>query len=267
MTWQDFGKLVFEIEDADPGYMLLERAPISTDQKQRFLAAWVTFYNPGIAAKACQYSGSNFWTYLQQQYPTAKRASERRHFRGAAGRKALGRWQLMFPAPERMSQSMFGKDYFEVRAKAKSVPQIGDYFIWKLADVQERVFRLPCHFPREAAKFSPKVPQQGARMIEPYMEIADTYDLISKHLNKVLDKAPPRYDRPYNMQEAETVCCVYKQYRHHKWVPYSRTAKATRSLLATPSSVGDIMLEALHQKTGIQRKDMDQWQQNILTSL
>jgi hypothetical protein len=70
-----------------------------------------------------------------------------------------------------------------------------------------------------------------------------------------------------NMQEAETVCCVYKQYRNGKWCPYSRTAKATRSLLAKPSKTAEEMLSSLHAFTNVGRKEMDQWQQEVLAKL
>ena len=96
MTWTKFGKLLFKLEDADPGYLLLARANINEDQKKRFMTAWCAFYNPGIAAAASEYTGRKFYDYLRSVYPTAKRASERRHFRGQAGLKALDSWQAQF---------------------------------------------------------------------------------------------------------------------------------------------------------------------------
>ena len=48
MTWMKFGKLLFKLEDADPGYILLARANINEDQKKRFMTAWCAFYNPLI---------------------------------------------------------------------------------------------------------------------------------------------------------------------------------------------------------------------------
>lgn len=267
MTWQRFAKMLFQLEDADPGYMMLARVDWSVPQKQRFMAGWCAFYNPGIAAKASMYRGHEFWEYLRTQYPIAKRASERRHFRGAAGLRAINSWEQKFVNPERMVLHMQGDTYFDVKNAAKTVVQIGEYFVWKFADVQERVFRIPCHFAPEAAKYSPKVPQQGAKLIDFKKTVGETYDMISDYLNAARMKAPPWYDRPMNMQEAETVACVYKQYRHGKWCPFSRTAKATRSLLATPSEAGEQILLALHQETGIQRGGMQAWQQQVLDSL
>jgi len=267
MTWQRFAKTLFKMEDADPGYMMLGRAAMSTDQKMRFMTAWVTFYNPGIAAAASEHTGREFWAYLLRQYPTAKRASERRHFRGDQGMTALRSWIAQFPKPEDMILHMQGDDYFEVKRNGKSVMRVGEYFVWKFADVQERCFRLPCVFPPEAAKHSPKVPQQGAKLINLHNEVGETYAVISNYLNDCDMLAPPWYDRPMNMQEAETVCCVYKQYRHGKWAPGTRTAKATNSLLATPSNTGELMLKALHEHSGIKRKDIKAWAEKTINLL
>lgn len=268
MTWKEFAVKIFDIEDADPGYMMLGRAPIPLEQKQRFMVAWCAYYNPGIAAAASEHTGKAFWQYLERVYVGAKRASERRHFRGDAGRNALKAWQVMFPRPESMITYMQGKSYLAVRDRAKKVVQIGDYFVWKFADVQERVFRVPCYFEPKAAGLSPKVPQQGAKLINPDQTVAYTYEQIADYMNQRGMRSPPWNDRPMNMQEAETVCCVYKQYRNGKWAPFTRTAKATRSLLAMPSETADIMLDTLHSSvTHVRRKEMNAWQAKILSQL
>jgi hypothetical protein len=267
MSWRTFAKLLFKLEDADPGYMLLARADIPHEQKLRFMTAWCTFYNPGIAAAASERTGRRFWSYLYQQYPTAKRASERRHFRGNQGLRAMRSWERSFPNPENLTTFMQGETYFEVAKQAKKVAQIGEYFIWKFADVQERVFRISCDFPDGAAAKSPKVPQQGARLIAPDASVLQTYNHIAAYLNSFSMDSPPWYDRPMNMQEAETVCCVYKQYRNGKWAPHTRTAKATKSLLGTRSETGDLMLEVLHSQTKVPFKEMNQWQEQVLAQL
>lgn len=256
-NWRPFATRLFATEDADPGYILLARADLPTPQKMRFMAAWATYYNVGIAAKASQLSGLKFWDYLDAQYATAKRSSERRHFRGAAGLKALAQWREMFPKPEYMVQSMMGSTYFRVREHAKAVPQIGPYFVWKFADVQERVFRVPCDFTG-SEKYSPKVPQEGAKLIDRYHNITHVYKLIVEHLNahignNMLHQAPPWHDRPYNVQEAETVCCIFHQYESGGYWWNSRTAKAVRRLLSEPCSAADALLE------GLLKKRMPQW--------
>lgn len=267
MTWKAFARKLFELEDSDPIYMSLGRADIPVYQKKRFMAAWVTFYNPGVAAKASELSSDKYWPYIYKIFPTAKRGSERRHFRGAQGHDALDSWQKMFPLPSKMVDYMEGKNYFEVKKNAETVLRIGPYFVFKFADVQERVFRKPCYFPPEAAAHSPDVPQQGAKLIFPDKTVLQAYNTIADYMNDEGMKSPPWYDRPMNMQEAETVCCVMKQYLHGKWAPYTRTAKAVKSLLATPSDTAEGMLSEICQRVGTKRKNIGAWADDKLLQL
>lgn len=162
--WRKFAKNLFALEEADPGYMLLARAELSEAQKLRYILAWCTFYNPGLAAKASDYQGAKFYDYLRSMYPTAQRASERRHFRGQAGLKALAQWQELYPKPEKMIEACFGPTYLHVRKNMQPMAQMGDYFYWKLADIQDTVFHEPVDFTG-CEKYMPKVPQQGAEII------------------------------------------------------------------------------------------------------
>lgn len=266
-TWQEFAVELFSIGDADPIYRAMALADISTQQKRRFMVGWVTFYNPGIAAAASEEKGKQFWDYLYAQYPTAKRASERRHFRGKAGLGALRQWEQRFPQPEDMIKYLVGDDYFAVRDRVSGVRLCGDYFSWKFCDVQDNVFRIPCHMPPEAARYSPTVPQQGAKLIAPAQTVLQTYQMIADYMNKKRMLAPPYYKRTIGLLEAESVCCIRKQQLKYKWIPYSRTAKGTRSFLATPSKTGEKMLEALHTTTTMSRSQMGPWAETILEKL
>ncbi len=138
--WRKFATMLFRLEDADPGYMLLKRANLPYEQKLRYVLAWCAFYNPGIAAIASQYEGKKFYRYLHHVYPHAKRASERRHFRGQAGLKALVRGEDLYPKPEKMVETCYGPHYLKVRAQMNHMAQMGDYFYWKLADIWDTVF-------------------------------------------------------------------------------------------------------------------------------
>jgi Alpha-glutamyl/putrescinyl thymine pyrophosphorylase clade 2 len=279
-SYLQFAHRLFELEDADPGYMALARVPWPTNKKLRFMAAWCTFYNPGIAAKAAEYTGKDFWDYLFRVYDKAPRASERRHFRGQAGLKAIRSWENNFHSPERLITSMRGRTYNEVRRAVRDVAQYGDYFTWKVADVQERVFRIPCDFTG-AEEHSPKVPQEGALMIaaEDPLElkkatrtgtIKRVYSEVINHLNRLGHDAPPWYDRPINMQEAETVCCVYHQYKAGDYTYMSRTAKMTKRIYESRSNSGDELMHALHRphKTteNLLPKELYQWAEDTITN-
>ena len=237
--WRKFATTLFKLEEADPGYMLLARADIPHSQKLRYVLAWCTFYNPGLAAKASDYQGARFYEYLRSVYPTAKRASERRHFRGVAGLKALAQWQDLYPKPEAMVEACFGKTYLEVRKNMNHMAQMGDYFYWKLADIQDTVFGQPVDFTG-CERYMPKVPQQGAELIHDLEWFAkddrdpawltDTMDAVTGFIK--YKKYPIKGDRRLALQEAETVCCVFKQHVAGDYRFGYRSAKAWGRLMA-----------------------------------
>lgn len=233
-NWRAFADTLFNLEDADPGYMLLNRAVLPHAQKLRYVLAWCTFYNPGVAAVASQYQGAQFYEYLRSMYPTAKRASERRHFRGQAGLKALAQWQDLYPKPEKMIEACYDPFYTGVRRNMQHMAQMGDYFFWKLADIWDTVFGEPVDFT-DCEKYMPKVPKQGAELVHnqewpdrvwhewPSVSLIRTMAYITKHIGHM---EHPTNARRLKLQEAETVCCVFKQHMHGDYKFGFRSAKA-----------------------------------------
>lgn len=251
--WRSFAKKLFELEDADPGYMLLARADIPATQKLRYVLAWCTYYNPGIAAIASDYHGTKFYDYLEKVYPTAQRASERRHFRGQAGLKALAQWRSLYPRPEDMVEACFAPTYLGVRKNMQHMAQMGDYFYWKLADIQDTVFGIPVDFTG-CEKYMPKVPQQGAEIIHgidnPYKCWLGEFNLVEvmrKVTTRVGHMHHPLNDRRLLLQEAETVCCVFKQHVVGDYKYGFRTAKAVKRLRAVrdQTKTADKLLEGV----------------------
>lgn len=228
--WRKFAEVMFKLEDADPGYMLLKRAEMDRAVKLRYVLAWCTYYNPGIAAVACQFHGAKFYEYLRHVFPSAKRASERRHFRGQAGQKALMQWQDLYPKPEAMIEATHGTSYLQVRKNMQHMAQMGDYFYWKLADIWDTVFDEPVDFTG-CEKYMPKVPQQGADMIgdqENLFTLDIIMGVITAHVAKI--DYPVKGGRKLALQEAETVCCVFKQHVVGDYQYGFRSAKAWKRL-------------------------------------
>ena len=248
--WRTFAKNLFKLEEADPGYLLLARARLTEAQKLRYILAWCTFYNPGLAAKASDYEGSKFYEYLRSVYPTAQRASERRHFRGQAGLKALAQWQALYPKPEKMIEACFGPTYLHVRKNMQHMAQMGDYFYWKLADIQDTVFGDPVDFTG-CEKYMPKVPQQGAEIIADLEDftarfvLEDTMRTVTGAISKMKHVFEPY--RPLALQEAETVCCVFKQHFVGDYKYGFRTAKAVKRLRAmqAETKTADLLLDGV----------------------
>lgn len=258
--WRLFAKIMFKLEDADPGYVLLKRADLDYATKLRYVLAWCTFYNPGLAAVACQYQGKKFYDYLLSVYPTAKRASERRHFRGQAGLKALDQWQRIYPKPEAMIEACYAPHYLKVRQQMKGMAQMGDYFYWKLADIWDTVFDKPVDFTG-CEKYMPKVPKQGASMIYSLEDgdcpedikldehgLVEVMTTITEYIRDV-----PYYvkegGRKLALQEAETVCCVFKQHVVGDYRYGFRSAKAYRRLMSVrgdATKTADKLLDGLY---------------------
>lgn len=253
-SWREFGNFLFDCREADPGYYVLDylrQEGYDINQRMRFAVAWCTFYNLGLAAQASELKSGPFYKFLHGVYPTAKRASERRHFRGQAGLVAIERWTKQFPAPEWMVRSIFNMEILHgtdkdkpkeltmgtIRTNCESVPQMGDYFKWKWGDLAEVLFQVPVVF-RGWENKSPKVPQQGAALIakEADREHYDTqkiYRIMARDMRSDGVKSPYAGDfRDFDVQDAETICCVYKQYRSGGYVPGLRTAKAYARLTA-----------------------------------
>ena len=228
--WRKFATQMFNLEDADPGYMLLRRAGLPLAQKLRYVLAWCTFYNPGLAARASDFQGAKFYEFLRYVYPHAKRASERRHFRGQSGLKALAQWQSLYPKPEAMIEACFASSYLQVRKNMSHMAQMGDYFYWKLADIQDTVMGKPVDFTG-CEKYMPKVPKQGADMIgdmENLFTLEVIMGVVTAHVGKLA--YPVKEGRKLALQEAETVCCVFKQHVVGDYKFGFRSAKAYNRL-------------------------------------
>lgn len=250
--WRKFAEVMFKLEDADPGYMLLKRAELDRATKMRYVLAWCTYYNPGVAAVACQFQGTKFYEFLRHVFPSAKRASERRHFRGQAGQKALMQWQDLYPKPETMIEATHGTSYLQVRKNMQHMAQMGDYFYWKLADIWDTVFDEVVDFTG-CEKYMPKVPQQGADIIYQLemrgkygvclASLKDIADMVTKHITDI--PYPVKGGRKLALQEAETVCCVFKQHVVGDYQYGFRSAKAWKRLQGVEGKPAAALREGL----------------------
>lgn len=237
--WQQFGKFLFNCREADPGYYVLDsllRDGFKRDQLKRFAVAWCSFYNLGLAAQASELQAGKFYDFLVGVYPTAKRASERRHFRGAAGLAALAQWRKRWPKPEALAEHIMADNMGAIRDNCDGVLQMGPYFHWKWGDLTEVLTQSPVLF-RGWEQKSPNVPQQGAKLIaaeagKPELTTTSVYRRIASFMHAHSVYSPYARFRVFDVQDAETICCVYKQYRSGGYVPGLRTAKAYTRLMA-----------------------------------
>lgn len=245
-SWKRFAKKLFTLYDADPGYYALRFTDMPEGQKKRAALAWCSYYNLGIAAQASEYTGGKFWEYLKSVYPTAVRASERRHFRGAAGLQAMKEWREAYEDPKELVNYILGADpyYDSIAKRAGSIRLFGDYFKWKWCDLYEVLTGVPVDFTGCESK-SPKVPQQGAALIFPDLTVAEAYAEIVAYCRFKGMNSPVLPEKRFGIGEAETVCCVYKQYMSGSYSYGLRTAKAVARLSSVQSATGSKMVATL----------------------
>ncbi len=256
--WKVFARKLFDTEDSDPGYMALARCGLPTDQVKRLIVGWLTFYDLGFAASISHLKGPSFYRAIAEAYPTAKRNSERRHFRGAAGIKAVMAWQAMFPVPEMMVDKLLAcePNYLSIRKEMRPIPQMGDYFMWKMCDLYDLLTGINVSVEGQE-HHAPKVPQEGASLIAEKMgypehnierpSVAKVFKTIVKAMGQ--RTAPPLHNRPFGPREAETVCCIYHKLHSGKYILGMRTAKARARLMHFESAANEALLDGLMRYT------------------
>ena len=135
-TFEDFIKVDIYTGDSDPVYWAIARARKEWGQEwaTRFCVAMCAYYHTGTACKAADLEGEAFWRYLKEIYPGAPRASERRHFRGEKGLKALTAMQNFCLNPS-VWFDRFPPTYIGVRQQCeRELQQFGPYFQLKVCD-------------------------------------------------------------------------------------------------------------------------------------
>ena len=213
LSWQDFAAKTITTDDLDPVYVALYLAQMPEDMLMRWCAAFVTYYHMGTACQLCTLKGDEFWLELWNRYDTAPRASERRHFRGESGKKAIKAWVNTYGTPENFFAACMQPSFMKLLKKG--IPQIGQYFTWKCMDLREAVFGYPVDWT-DSEHNMVQLPKQGLEVIFPELLTVEKPDYATALL-KVADtisyiNAPPRGVRSCGVAEAETVCCMAKAY-------------------------------------------------------
>lgn len=249
----EFGEQLLRTEDLDPIYCMLWASHLREDKEQlrRWLLAYWCFYHAGTSS----------WIVDQKDYWKAmavaagskdySRSPERRHFRGRAAQDSVRYLH------ERGVDGLFSDlDVYDVGAVMEAAGEwtgFGPWISFKIADMLERLGIAPIEFdggemflfdsPREAADLlyqnyffrAPKTAQEANKWA------VDT--LLSSELSEFL--APPRFERPINVQEVETILCKWKSHwngRYHvgediesmraALTKYRETSSTARRLLA-----------------------------------
>lgn len=206
-----FGAIDIHTGDIDPVYFMLNQFYHEDELKaKRWALAFLCFYHTGTAAKAAEFRGKEFYAYIREVYPTAPRAAERRHWRGAQGLRSLDSIEAFAPSPEDF-WSRLGecKSYGDVRRICESGQLVGfgSYFVLKIVDFLDRCFCTPISY-EGLEKNLPSLPAEALKL-----HGGSLHSLRDEFQKRQLF-APPLYDRLIGLGEVETILCDWKRAKY-----------------------------------------------------
>ena len=227
----EFGRLLLEAKDLDPVYDLIWHSGWKGEKLHKWLLSYWCFYHVGTASWIVDQK--KYWPAMEiaagsKDYP---RSSERRHFRGdnakeaVAYLKSIGIDSLFKPLLSSKCKTV--EDVFKI---VKPWVGFGPWISFKIADMLDRLSLNSISFteadiflfdsPAEAAEILWReeygVITSGIPLVEAYGKDRKNLiqnwamDYIKRNLEDHL--APPRFERPIDNQEAETILCKWKSY-------------------------------------------------------
>jgi len=204
-TFEEFIKVDQYTGDSDPVYWAITAARHKWGYQwaSRFCVAMLAYYHTGVAVSAAQREGTDFWRYLNEIYTRAPRASERRHFRGAAGLIALRSMERFHPDPSTWFQG-FRPTYAAVRGTCETqLKQFGPYFQLKICDYMDRCLTIPIQSWVGLAENLPGEPAVSLKEMNP----PGGFTALVARAREVEIFASPLFDRLVGPAEVETALC------------------------------------------------------------
>lgn len=230
-----FGRALIETEDLDPIYTMLYRAQLSEKKLRRWLLAYWFFYHAGVASSLSEYERESFFTNAMRLAidPKTPRGTERRHFRGASAIASIKFFQLKYISPVNAVEELTSlkPDVNEIVTYVSEFwPMFGPWMGFKIADMLERLGLKEIGFPVRTLKMY-RDPVKGAELYmakHPDVEFTGVTDVVKHLMREFSDyKAPPRYERPINVQEVETILCKWKSHLNNHY-PVGKDTKEIR---------------------------------------
>jgi len=213
-SWRDFAEITVDTHDLDPMYDLIYgiRRRYGMPAAERYALHFFLFYDAGEAA-GCMFSKVPFWTYIDNNYRTCRRGTERRHFRGDNGSRAIAILRTI-GEPRDVWGTLYRPNYDEfvhnVNTNFKGC-QIGPYFMWKAMDIFDRCLGQPMElYHRTAAKYMPEEPLKCAKAVWPDSPAMFSLERVVTAIAHLT--APGEPNRACSYPEAETVLCMMKGY-------------------------------------------------------
>jgi hypothetical protein len=213
-TFEEFAKVDVYTGNIDPTYWVLNRAKYKKGHgyAARLCVAMLAYYDMGTAEILAKTAGSEFWDYMFSIYNTAKRATERRHFRGIAGTQALTSMRNFSPVPENFFEQ-FPPTYSGVKKMCEDkLVGFGPYFQLKICDYMDRCLDIKIQSYAGLGRNLPGFPLKAAHILTP--SATTDFDAFQAAVDRVTQLnllAPPKFDRPMGPAEVETLLCDWKR--------------------------------------------------------
>lgn len=244
LSIEAFGAHLLTSGDLDPVYVALnghDRVPWSSAQRERFLVAYWCLYHCGAASYLSDFEGTEFFDQLElaarNESPAPNggrwpRGHERRHWRGGQAVSSLGELRQKYGSrPEGMVERIkdAGSSFAAVSERVQEHRGFGPWIAFKVCDMLDRCLDHHIDFTEDAA-FSGifKDPVESALQLwrvkmgmdrhapmqpkDRRAVIHEVIEYLRSHFDHFGHSAPPRGDRPLNVQEIETVLCKWKSH-------------------------------------------------------
>lgn len=213
-NWKQFAKATIETHDLDPTYDFLyaARKELGNEWATRFVLNYLCFYDMGGAVACAQQTRDhNFWDYIIENYRHFPRGTERRHTRGEPGLNYIKHLAAK-GSPYEIWARMYAPDYtglIKVFKTDFTHCGFGPYFVWKVMDLQDRVFERYIHLSLiEAVRHCPDEPRKAAKILWPDMNFRDVMYMIMCYIRQFPAPGEPGMFCSY--AEAETILCMLK---------------------------------------------------------
>lgn len=217
----EFSKILIKSGELDPIYNMLataeEKKILNRPRLMRWCLAYWLFYHAGAVSDIVGLTeNTDFWPACRAL--AAKKAGERGgyriHFRGEPAVKAIDWLSNRFPNPLSFFPERKTWSFGELKNYVGFMPQFGPAITFKIADMFERVLRIPVNFSGCELSFY-DAPVKGAQLLFPDVSGPAAVSAATEYLKTKLKhlKAPPYYDRPIGIQEIETILCGWKSFQ------------------------------------------------------
>jgi hypothetical protein len=210
-TFEEFITVDVMCGDSDPVYYAVARTfQTKPNWTKRFCVAMLAYYHMGVALKAAEHEGNDFWQYLYSIYGVAPRGSERRHFRGAGGLKTLNAMAAWEKDPDKWFDR-FGHTYASVALQVQNnFWGWGPYFVLKLCDYLDRCLDHPIENYIGLERNLPRSPIKALEAMFPGGTASYEFMNLCDRIQGLGLKACPDFTRPIGPAEVETSLCGWK---------------------------------------------------------